>query len=48
MEGNGLISHNQAMEKVENEYKKYKQKTLSDVEYDYLNSIDELNAKYKK
>lgn len=37
--GNGSISHEKAMEKVETEYKKYKAKTLSDVEKDYLNSI---------
>ncbi len=37
--GNGTISHNKALEKVETEYKKYKAKTLSDVEKDYLNSI---------
>ena len=37
--GNGTISHNKAIEKVETEYKKYKAKTLSDVEKDYLNSI---------
>lgn len=37
--GNGTISHNKALEKVEKEYKKYKAKTLSDVEKDYLNSI---------
>ena len=45
--GNGSISHVQAMEKAENEYKKYKEKTLSDVEKDYLNSIEEISAKYK-
>ena len=36
------------MEKVENEYKTYKQKVLSDVEKDYLNCIEELNASYKE
>lgn len=46
--GNGTISHTQAMEKTENEYKKYKEKTLSDVEKDYLNSIEEISVKYKK
>ena len=44
--GNGTISHAQAMKKAENEYKKYKQKTLSDVEKDYFNSIEEISAKY--
>ena len=40
--GNGSISHSQAMEKAEIEYKKYKAKTLSDVEKDYLDSISDL------
>lgn len=39
---NGLISHQQAMKKVETEYKKYKAKTLSDVEKDYLEAIKKL------
>ena len=46
--GNGTVSHAQAMEKAENEYKKYKGKTLSDVERDYLNSIEEISEKYNK
>ena len=37
---NDAISHEQAMEKAENEYKKYKERTLSDVEKDYLESIE--------
>ena len=37
--GNGTVSHKQAMDKAEEEYKKYKAKTLSDVEKDYLESI---------
>lgn len=40
--GNGSISHKQAMEKAETEYKKYKAKTLSDVEKDYLEVIKTL------
>ena len=39
LKGNGTITHDQAMEKVESEYKKYKARTLSDVENDYLNSV---------
>lgn len=39
LSGNGSISHNRAMDKVETEYKKYKARTLSDVENDYLDSI---------
>lgn len=40
--GAGSISHETAMDKVETEYKKYKAKTLSDVEQDYLESIKQL------
>jgi hypothetical protein len=36
------------MKKAECEYKKYKERTLSDVEQDYLNSIEDLNATYNK
>ena len=47
LQGNGLISAKQAMEKAETEYKKYKARTLSDVEKDYLNSIKLLESKSK-
>lgn len=40
--GNGSVSHQQAMEKAETEYKKYKARTLSDVEKDYLVAIKQL------
>ena len=40
LQGNGVVSHNQAMIKAEEEYKKYKVRTLSDVEKDYLDSIN--------
>jgi hypothetical protein len=46
--GNGTISHDKAMDKVQTEYKKYKAKTLSSVEQDYLNSIKQLEQKGKK
>ena len=46
--GSGSITHNQAMEKAEVEYKKYKARTLSDVEKDYLDSIEGLSATYTK
>lgn len=46
--GNGTVSHQQAMEKVETEYKKYKAKTLSDVEKDYLALIENLEKEVKK
>ena len=35
----GSVSHDQAMEHATNEYRKYKQRTLSDVEHDYLEAI---------
>lgn len=46
--GNGTISHLQAMEKAQTEYKKYKAKTLSIVEKDYLESIKLLEQKGKQ
>ena len=48
LNNNGNISHKQAIEKATNEYKKYKAKTLSTVEKDYLNSIKELENKVDK
>ncbi len=39
---NGSISHTLAMKKAETEFKKFKAKTLSDVERDYLDAIKEL------
>jgi hypothetical protein len=46
--GNGTVSHLQAMEKAQSEYKKYKAKTLSSVEKDYLDSIKLLEQKGKQ
>ncbi len=46
--GNGTVSHDQAMNMAQTEYKKYKAKTLSSVEQDYLNSIKQLEQKSKK
>ena len=46
--GNGSIGHMQAMEKDQTEYRKYKVKTLSSVEQDYLDSIKMLEQKGKK
>ena len=43
--GNGTVSHLQAMEKAKTEYKKYKAKTLSSVEKDYLESNQNAGAK---
>ena len=38
----GSVSHDEAMEHATNEYRKYKQRTISDVEQDYLNAIKRL------
>ena len=46
--GNGTVSHLQAKEKAQTEYKKYKVKTLSSVEKDYLESIKLLEQKGKR
>lgn len=46
--GNGAVSHLQAMEKAQTKYKKYKAKTLSSVEKDYLESIKLLEQKGKQ
>ncbi len=48
LQGNGSISHKQAVEKATDEYKKYKARTISDVEEDYLNSIKMLEQKTDK
>lgn len=44
----GTISHTQATEKAKLEYKKYKAKTLSSVEQEYLKTITDLEKKAKK
>lgn len=43
--GSGSVSHKQAIDKATTEYRKYKAKTLSDVEQDYLDSIKMLEQK---
>ena len=48
LQGNGSISHKQAVDKATGEYKKYKARTLSTVEEDYLNSIKILEKKTDK
>lgn len=48
LDGAGTISHNQAHDKAVAEYKKYKAKTLSSVEKEYLNVIGTLEKKAKK
>ena len=46
--GNGKISKEQMQNKVDKEYKKYHQKTLSQVEKDYLNEIKAIEQRAKK
>lgn len=46
--GNGSVSHKQAVDKATGEYRKYKAKTLSEVEKDYLDSIKILGQKTEK
>ena len=48
LQGNGSVSHKQAVNKATDEYKKYKARTISDVEEDYLNSIKMLEQKADK
>ena len=43
--GSGSISHTQAIDKAHEEYKKYQERTLSEVEKDYLNTVNELAKK---
>ena len=45
--GSGSVSHNQAITKAAEEYKKYQQRTLSDVEKAYLDTIKLLESKTK-
>ena len=44
----GKISHKDAVEKATTEYKKYQSKTLSEAEKNYLDSLNEIEAKAKK
>lgn len=44
----GKISNQEAMQKAQDEYKKYQQKTLSPVEQSYLDTINQLESKFKK
>lgn len=45
LKGAGTISHQQALHKATDEYRKYKARTLSAVEQDYFNSIKSLEKK---
>ena len=46
--GSGSVSHEQAMEHATTEYRKYKQRTISDAERDYLLSIKSIEDSIKK
>ena len=46
--GNGSVSHKQAIDKATGEYRRYKARTLSEVERDYLDSIKLLEQKTDK
>ena len=46
--GSGSVSHKEAIEKATDEYKKYQQRTLSDVERAYLDTIKMLEDKTEK
>ena len=46
--GNGSVSRKQAIDKATGEYRKYKARTLSEVERDYLDSIKLLEQKTDK
>lgn len=48
LQGNGSVTHKQAVDKATSEYRKYKTRTLSDVEKDYLDSIKMLEQKTDK
>ena len=48
LQGAGSVSHEDAMEHATTEYRKYKQRTLSDVERDYLFSIKSIEDSVKK
>lgn len=43
----GSVSHDKAIEKATNEYKKYQQKTLSQAEKNYLESLKLIEKKTK-
>jgi len=47
LQGAGTVSHDQAIEKATDEYKKYQQKTLSEAEKNYLDSLKMMEQKTK-
>ncbi len=48
LQNSGKISNQEAIQKAQDEYKKYQQKTLSPVEQSYLDTINQLESKFKK
>ena len=48
LNGPGRISHKKAIQKAKAEYRKYQVKTISPVEEEYLNTIQEINNKIEK
>lgn len=48
LQGAGSVSHDEAIDKATTEYKKYQQKTLSEVEKNFLESLKVLEIKSKK
>jgi hypothetical protein len=48
LSGAGKVSHEQAVDKATTEYKKYQQRTLSEVEKAYLSSIADIQKNVKK
>jgi len=47
LQGAGSVSHNEAVEKATTEYKKYQQKTLSEVEKSFLETMKAIENKDK-
>ena len=48
LDGPGKVSHQQAMDKAQAEYRKYQAKTLTEVEKHYLGTLKMLEKKTKK
>ena len=48
LDGPGKVSHDQAMKKAENEYRKYQENTLSPVEVAYMKTVKEANKTVKQ
>ena len=47
LQESGKISHDEAIEKARNEYKKYQAKTISPIEEEYLHSLKEIEKSIK-